>query len=178
MYKKMLPLLALCLLAAPPAMGANEKIEPDKYICAELTVSNIDGVPPIFEGLQLDGYAAAKTGEPVADPQILSPLLIAVSDSCSAEPAEKALDHWQKARKTYPVPSDGPWRADKTTCGDYVKNPDDGSGFVIWLDAYNRGKTGTTASILADQATFDKFLEACEKSPDKLMIDVLAAQAK
>ena len=173
--------LVSCLGASAlsaPALAADEKIDPKTYICAEFIASAVDGVPPIYEGLQLDGFVSAKSGQTIADPELLQPLIMDVFDSCAAEPSEKAVDHWQKSRASYTVNAESPWRADKTICADYAKNPDDGSGFVIWLDAWNRAKTGTDKSILADQETLVNFLDACSKSPDKLMTDVIAANGK
>ncbi|MDE7242345.1 HdeA/HdeB family chaperone, partial [Desulfovibrio sp.] len=126
----------------------------------------------------LDGYAAARAGAPVADPALLQPLLLEVYDTCQAAPADKALPHWEKARKEKPVAADGPWRADKTTCKDYAANEEDGSGFVIWLDGYQRGKSGQPASALESNESLDAFLEACKKQPDALMLDVLAKSVK
>lgn len=173
-------LLATLLLTAIPACAcaADEKIDPKTYICAELVASSVDGQPPIFEGLQLDGYAAGLANLPAADPLSQENMLIAVSDSCSAKPADTALSHWQKARQAYPASDIGPWRADKTTCGDYQANEEDGSGFVIWLDGYQRAKTGKSASVFSDQATLDHFLAECAKNPQRLMIDVMIENAK
>ena len=170
--------LALLSFPAATAFCADEKIDPNTYICAELIASAVDGAPPIYEGLQLDGFAAGKAGSPIADPELLQPLLLDVFDSCSAEPADKALAHWEKSRATYVVNSESPWRADKTTCADYAKNPDDGSGFVIWLDAYNRAKNSSNKSVLTDQETLEKFLDSCSRTPDKLVIDAIAVGGK
>lgn len=177
MIKKILFALGL-LCAAAPLQAADEKIDPATYICAELVAASVDGQPPIYEGLQLDGYLSGKTGQSVADSETLPPMLIAVSDSCSAKPGDKAVDHWKELRVQIPWPGDGSWRADKTTCSDYTANPDDGSGFVIWLDAYNRGKNNTGSSILSSQETLDNFLKACAANPKKLMLDVLKDSAK
>lgn len=166
------------LLAAQIALAADEKIDPQTYICAEIVASAVDGKPPIYEGLQLDGYTAGSSSFPVADPDNLEMLVLAVMDSCAATPDEPALQHWQTARKFIPFPDDGAWRADKTTCGDYQANQDDGSGFVIWLDAYQRAKTGKDASVLKDQATLDNFLAICAKSPQRLLYDVMVENAR
>lgn len=172
-------MLLACLLILPvSAMGASDKIDPATYICAELVASNVSGEPPIFEGLQLDGYASAKSGATGADATTLQAMLIEVSDSCAAKPTEKALEHWQAARKNHPLPDSLSWRADKTTCADYYANPDDGSGFIIWADGYLRGKTGKAASVLSSQEIFDHFLAECKASPDKLVIEVIGANAK
>lgn len=176
--KKPFWLLPLFLLVAFPAAAADEKIDPAAYICAELVASSVDGKPPIYESLQLDGFNAAKTGQTVADAMTLSPVLLEVFDSCAAMPTDKALDHWKKARENTPADTGSPWRADKTTCADYYANPDDGSGFIIWLDAYNRSRTGKDASILKDQAAINGFLEKCKASPKRLVLDVLNENAK
>lgn len=171
-------ILALAISLASPAFAADEKIDPANYICAELIAANLDGQPPIYEGLQLDGYYSAKNGQTVADASLLAPMLVEVSDSCASKPAEKAIDHWKLARKNYAVSSDATWKADTITCGDYAANPDDGSGFVIWLDAYNRGKTGKSASVLSSQEALDNFLEVCKANPKKLMLEVIDENAR
>ena len=176
--KKSLGFLAICALFALPARAADEKIDPSSYICAELVAASVDGQPPIYEALQLDGYSAAKSGETIADAMTLAPMLMEVFDSCAAMPTDKTLQHWQTARKNHPVDTTTIWKADKVTCADYIANPDDGSGFVIWLDAYNRGKTGKDASILANQETLDSFLQKCQSNPKRLMLDVLNENAK
>lgn len=175
--KRILLCLA-CLLAAHAAYAADEKIDPETYICAEIVASSVDGAPPIFEALQLDGYAAAKAGETTADPHGLEDLLLMVSDSCSAKPEEKALGHWQAARKNIPWQESGAWQADRTTCADYQANTDDGSGFVIWLDGYQRAKTGKKESVFASQDILDHFLDQCAKNPQKLMYDVMVENAR
>ena len=177
MLKK--PLLCCCaLLLAASAVSAEEKIDPASYICADLVAATVSGEPPLFEGLQLDGYAAARAGAPVADPALLQPLLLEVYDTCQAAPADKVLPHWEKARKEKPVAAEGPWRADKTLCKDYAANEEDGSGFVIWLDGYQRAKSGQPASALESNESLDAFLNACKQQPDALMLDVLAGSVK
>lgn len=170
-------ILAAGLVFAAPVLAAEEKIDPATYICAELLAASATGEPPIFEALQIDGYVAGKSGSANADPDILPPILDYVAESCSTNPEEKALPHWVKGRVDFP-PASGDWNADKTTCADYNANPDDYSGFVIWLDGYNRGKTGKSASIFADQATLDRFLAACAANPKRIMLDVLNANAR
>lgn len=170
-----------CLLAlflSAEARGADEKIDPDTFICAEIIASSVDGVPPVYEALQLDGYAAAKAGKTIADPNGLEDMLLVVYDSCSARPDEIALQHWQAARKNIPWQESGAWQADKTTCSDYQANQDDGSGFVIWLDGYQRARTGKKASVFRDQSTLDNFLAQCAKNPQRLMYDVMVENAR
>lgn len=176
--KKSFLLVPLFLLAPFSAAAEDEMIDPPTYICAELVASSVDGKPPIYEALQLDGFNAAKTGQATADAMTLSPVLFEVFDSCSAMPTDKALEHWKKARNNTPADTESPWRADKTTCADYYANTDDGSGFIIWLDAYNRSKTGKGASVLKDQATINAFLEKCKANPKRLVLDVLNENAK
>lgn len=184
MTRKRLSLfLAVCILTAANAFAEETadqavKIDPDTYICAELLASSVNGEPPITQSIQLDGYAAGKARRVAADATTLEATLLRVWDSCSPKPAEKVLTHWQEARKFIPALDNGAWSADKTTCADYAANPDDGSGFVFWLDAYNRARTGTTASILDNQKKLDGFLEACQAAPQRLMLDVLAEKAK
>lgn len=180
MKKSALVFMTLAFAAQPAASawGASEMIDPETYICAELAVTGNSFEPPIFEGLQLDGYAAGKAGVPVADAAIIQPVLTQVYDSCSAKPAEKALDHWQRIRNGVVIDENGSWRADKTTCSDYAANEDDGSGFVIWLDGYQRAKTGTKKSVFASQETLDHFLAQCKAAPKRLMYDVMVENAK
>lgn len=80
---------------------------------------------------------------------------------------------WEPLKKKLPRPISGEWEADVTKCRAYNEHPENGSGFVIWLDAYNRQYNVTEKSILAKQETLDKFLAACAKNPDAFMIDVL-----
>lgn len=174
-----LALLALMfsLCVAGGSWAADEKIDPADYICAELTAANTSGQPPIYEGLQIDGFYSAQMGIPYADPSILAPLLIEVSDSCSSQPADRVLSHWGKAREKLEA-AEGILNVKTYKCADYSANPDDGSGFVIWLDAYNRAEKGKKASVLSSQEAIDGFLEACKADPDKLMIEIIDKMAK
>lgn len=169
-------LLSLCLAA--PALAASDKIDPETYICAELLASNTSGEPPLFEGLQIEGYTAQKRGQLVADPSVMEPMLVAISDICQAVPTDKVLPHWNEIRQNLPVATEGVWRADKTTCGEYYANEDDGSGFLIWLDGWQRAKSGKQDSIFENQAALDKFLAACKAAPNKLVIDVIGESLK
>lgn len=174
--KVMKKLLLLCFLAfslTGPAL-ADEKIDPAAFICAELVA--LPTTP--FEALQIDGYASAAIGNTVADPQIMALLLEQVYLACQTEPTEKVLTFWQEIRKTMPNTDESPWRADKTTCGDYSANEEDGSGFVIWLDGYNRQKSGKPASVLESDATLNAFLKSCADQPKTLLLDVLGKNAK
>ena len=173
----------LCgLLLALPAMALadNEKIDPATYICAELVAQPISdkGAPPVFTALQIDGYAAAKDGKLVADSESLAPMLNQVYLECQRKPTDTVLSLWRKLRKQIPASADSRWHADKTVCKDYADDPDNGSGFVIWLDGYNRGKAGGSASVLNDDATLQAYLNACKAKPDALMLDVLKQSAR
>ena len=108
--------LLLALPCAPQA--ANDKIDPATYICAELVTQPIsgDGEPPVFTALQIDGYASAKAGNVVADPDSLASILDQVYAVCQTKPADTVLSVWQEARKLLPAGTESPWRADKTTC--------------------------------------------------------------
>ncbi|MDY3810633.1 hypothetical protein FYJ44_08275 [Desulfovibrio sp. PG-178-WT-4] len=176
--RKLFMLCCLMLSLPVAAQAADEKIDPATYICAELVATGVSGQPPLFEGLQIDGYAAAALDKPVADPNIMAPLLEQVYAACQAKPTEKVIPLWQEARKNQAVADDGPWRADKTTCKQYSENEDDGSGFVIWLDGYNRQKSGKPGSVLESDDTLKAYLDACAKQPEALMIDVMRESAK
>lgn len=177
-HMKRIAFAVAALVAASPVLAASEMIDPETYICAELAVTGNSFEAPVFEGLQLDGYAAGLAGAPVADAAIIHPILTQVYDSCSAKPAEKVLAHWQECRKNV-VPNDAsPWRADGTTCADYAADEDDGSGFVIWLDGYQRAKTGQKKSVFANQETLDHFLAQCKAAPGRLMYDVMVENAR
>lgn len=174
-------LLLCCLLLGLPtaALAANEKIDPATYICAELVaLPTTDGQPPLFEALQIDGFASAAQGGTAAHPEIMAPLLSQVYEACQSQPTEKMLTLWEKAREALHVAEDGPWKADKTTCRDYAANEEDGSGFLVWLDGYNRQKSGTSASVLESNDTVNAYLEACNQKPEALMLDVMRESAR
>ncbi|MGE9986390.1 hypothetical protein [Desulfovibrio sp. SGI.169] len=169
--KKLLLLCCLMLSLPVAARATDEKIDPSAYSCAELVATGGFGLTPLYAGLQIDGYAAAAQGQTVAYPTII-PLLEQVYAACRDRPTEKALTLWQEARKNHPAPGDSPWRADKTTCEQY-DTEDDGSGFLIWLDGYNRQKSGKPGSVLESDAALNAYLEACAKKPESLMLDVM-----
>lgn len=165
-------------LAAHPALAA-DKIDPATYICAEyIALTTTADQPPLFEGLQLDGYVAAKNGAATADPNILGTLLVELAGQCATKPADKVLPMWEKARKEQNVSSEGEWNAEKSTCKQLNDDRENGEGFVVWLDGYNRQKSGKDASVLGSQESYDAYFEACKANPDKLMIDVLRDSAK
>ena len=178
--KKVLALCCLLLGLPLAAQAANEKISPDSFICAELVTTPMTdgGQPPIFEGLQIDGYVSAGMGNTLAQPEALAPLLTEVYAYCQTKPTDKVADVWAKFRQALPTAGKGPWQADTATCKMYNDDPDNGSGFVIWLDGYNRGKNKTEASVLESDYTLKAFLDACAQQPDALMLDVLAKSAK
>ena len=169
-------LLFCALLLSLPATAAarNDKIDPASFICAEfVALAAVAQEPPLFEGLQIDGFAAAADGQTVASAGVMPALLASVNAVCGARPTDKVLSIWRKGRQSAGVPSDGPWRADKTTCRDYAENEDDGSGFVIWLDGYHRQKSGSGDSVLESDARLQDYLKACGRRPDALMLDVM-----
>ncbi len=170
--------LVFLFFLAIQANAADEKIDPATYICAELVAASLDGQPPVFEGLQIDGFYSAQKGISRADPALLAPLLIEVSDSCASQPTDKVLSHWEKARKKHLAESPNVMDVNKYKCSDYIANPDDGSGFVIWADAYNRAKKGKSASVLSSQEAIDNFLQVCKNNQDKLMIDIIDQTAR
>ena len=178
-----------CFLLLPvAALAGNDKVDPASYICAELVSQPVtDGQPPVFTAMQMDGFAAAVLGNTVADPASLAPALETAYQICQTKPADKVLDIWKEVRKRMPAPAKGEsgddgnktvWRADTAKCADYNANQEDGSGFAVWLDGYNRGKKGISASILNDDEVFQAFFAACAKKPEALMLDVLAETAR
>ena len=179
--KKMLfssALLASVVLVGQPAVAA-DKINPATYICAEFDALNsATNQPPIFEGLQIDGYAAAKDGVDAADPTVLGEILVDIAGQCANKPADNILPMWQKARKKQNPDKNGPWNATKSTCKQFNEDRDNGEGFVVWLDGYNRQKTGKDASVLGSQEIYDAYFAACKATPDKLMLDVMRELAK
>lgn len=179
MLKKIL-FAALALCCVPGfAQAANEKIDPETYLCAEL-VSNealLRGEPPIFEALQLDGYASAAVNMDVASPDAVQIILTEAVNWCQTRPTDKVYAIWQQMRATGPVP-EGEWNAKTTSCADYALNQEDASGFIIWLDGYNRKASGTTKSILNSDEDVRGFIDACLVSPKRTMLEVLQERAK
>lgn len=161
------------------ARAGSDKIDPTNYICAEYVATvTIEHAPPLFEGLQIDGFVAAQEGMTVADSKILPPLMLEVYALCQSQPEAQVLPLWKKVRSRLPVATQGTWRADKTRCEAYNKNPDDGSGFVIWLDGYIRGKDHNDASILKSDLDLTNFFEKCKAEPRKLMQDAMRSVAR
>ena len=169
------------LLAGLPAsaLAANAKIDPANYICAELVaLTSTAQEAPLFELLQIDGYAAAAAGQDMAVPQAVAPILAQVMGICQARPTEKVVDVWQHMRDGLVLPASSPWRADTTVCKAYNENQEDGSGFPVWLDGYNRQKSENNASILNSNESFQGFLKDCARKPEALMLDLLREHAK
>ena len=176
--KKHLFVVLFLLALASPVLAGSDKIDPANYICAEyVTTVSIEHAPPLFEGLQIDGYASAREKMPVADPQILPPVMLEVYALCQSQPEAQVLPLWQKVRSRLAVAPDSSWRADRSRCEAYNSNPDDGSGFVIWLDGYLRGTDGSSASVLTSDLDLNAFLEMCKREPKKLMLDAMRESA-
>lgn len=176
-------IFSFALFAFVALMGqqaaAADKIDPATYICAEFDALNsATGQPPIFEGLQIDGYAAAKDGVDAADPSVLGDILVEIAGQCATKPADAILPMWQKVRKSMNPDASGPWNATKSTCKQFSGDRDNGEGFVVWLDGYNRQKTGKDASVLSSQESYDAYFASCKANPDKLMLDVIRELAK
>lgn len=177
--KRLSILLALILCLTSPAQAENDKIDPTTFICAEyLAISTASQKPALFECLQVDGWVSAKAGNKVAAPANMAMLMDEVYEQCLNNPAAKILPLWQKARKDQPLKRESMWRADVTTCGDLVQDPDDMQSFIVWLDGYNRQQTGKGKSVLESDDTFKAYMDACKAKPDALMLDVLKEQTK
>jgi hypothetical protein len=171
--------LVFLLVVLPTAAFADDKIDPDEFICAELVAAPVfSEEPPLFELLQVDGYAGALLGKTEADPQRMLPLALQVYEGCQERLEEKVLTLWKSARLAYPDAPDSAWKADRTTCADYSANEENGSGFVIWLDGYNRQKNPDAASVLENDDVLKEYLEACARRPNDLMLDVMREKTK
>ena len=167
--------LAAVGLALPAAVRAeDEKIDPTTYICAEYVVlASTQSAPPLFQSLQIDGFVSSNIGKTVADPRMVMSLMARTYAVCQRDPTAVAADVWQEMKLELSDPQDEHWKADATTCRQYNDNPDDGSGFVIWLDGYNRQYSVTKKSILGSDKDIQNFIDACKQRPDDRMIDVL-----
>ena len=175
-------LLLACLLAlACPGLACadNDKIDPATYVCAELVSEPgiMKGEPPLFQALQIDGYVAAELKMDVASPDTVQVMMQQTFMWCQKPPDVPVINPWREARKTGPVP-EGHWNAHTSTCRDYALNPDDASGFIIWLDGYNRKFRNTAKSVLNSDADLQEFIDACTISPSRTMLDVLNEHAK
>jgi hypothetical protein len=174
--KTLLPCLMLCLLALPAK--ADELVDPSSFICAELVALTVSGLPPMFEALQIDGYSSAGRDNVIADPMIMQSLLVDTIQACENRPTDKVLAIWDKLSSLRTYDKQSRWKADTTTCGDYYEDEENGSGFVIWLDGYNRKKNKTKDSVFRDDATTQDFLNACKEKPKALVFDVLKESAR
>ncbi len=175
------PILAALFLVCLPslALADNEKIDPATYLCAEFISSEaaLGGQPPLFEGLQIDGYASAALDMDVASSDTISILLGQAFLWCEKRPSDTVLSIWQRVRGISAVPQ-GNWHAKTATCADYAMNQEDASGFIIWLDAYNRKAQNTTRSILNTDEDLQAFIDACLLSPGRTMLEVLRENAR
>ncbi len=177
--KRIVLFCAALLCLAHTAYAGSDKIDPREYICAEyLATISIEHAPPLFEALQIDGYTAAKSGKTVAFARIMPSIMLEVYALCQSQPEAKVYPLWNQVRSRLPLPDDGLWRADSTTCASYNAAPDDGSGFVIWLDGYIRGKDDNDASVLKRDKDLNSFFKGCKREPSALMQDVMRKHAK
>lgn len=174
-------LLALVIVLGIPgqSMAANEKIDPATYLCAEYQTNEavMQGQPPLFEGLQIDGYVSADVNMDIASPDTVHVLLGQVFLWCEKRPDEPVINVWRQMRATGPVPQ-GDWNAKKSTCADMAMNMENASGFIIWLDGYNRRLQNTTKSILNSDEDLQGYIDACMLSPSRTMLEVLQERAK
>lgn len=180
MKTSMLSLAALFLLVAlcGPSHASNDRINPADYICAELvTAPGLSPEPPLFPALQLDGWVAAELGEEVASPEVVMLLVGQAYQICLTKPADKVVEHWKELRSIAPSP-ESKWKATKTTCREFALDSENASGFIIWLDAYNRQVTGSSKSILNTDEDVQTFIDACMLSPNRTMLEVLRETAK
>ena len=174
--KKWFAGVCLCLLPllAHTARAEDEMIDPSDYICAEfVALASTQAEPPLFQGLQIDGFVSSNMGKATVDPRLIMTLMTTTYAMCQKDPTAVVADLWQDLRKEMPDPQDEKWRADATTCRQYNENPTDGDGFVVWLDGYNRHYNVTNKSVLSSPKRGDAFVEYCKTHPDTLMIDAL-----
>ena len=168
-------LLCLALLAGRSAVAAddNERINPD-YICAQyLALASTSPSGPLFQALQIDGFVSAEQGTTWADPDTIKGLMPAVYAMCEKHPTDPVAVQWEQVKRLIEDPVEKPWDADTTLCRRLNENPDDASGFVVWLDGYNRQYSVTKKSILDSDRDIQRFIEACKGRPDDRMLDVL-----
>lgn len=161
------------------AYAGSDKIAPAQYICAEyLATVSIEHAPPLFEALQIDGYTAAKMQKSVAVSRAMPTIMLEVYALCQSQPEAKVYPLWQQVRSRLPFPEDGLWNAEKTTCEAYNADPNDGSGFIIWLDGYIRGKQDNDASVLKNDKDLNAFFAGCAKNPEALVQTVMRKYAR
>ncbi len=179
MLRNLLLCAAVLALSASPAQAVNDKIDPTTYLCAEYVSSEsvLAGTPPLFEALQIDGYVSADIGMDVASPDTVAIMTSQVYLWCQNKPVEKVITPWKQLRETGPVPQ-GEWSAKTVTCAEMTVDIDDASGFIIWLDGYNRRLQNTGKSILNSDEDLQAFIDACVLSPQRTMLEVLQEYAK
>ena len=168
-------LIGLALLAGQNALAAddNERINPD-YICAQyLALASTSPEGPLFQALQIDGFVSAEQGTTWADPDTVKGLMTAVYAMYEEHATEPVAVQWEQVKRMIEEPVEKPWDADTTLCRRLNDNPDDGSGFIVWLDAYNRQYSVTKKSILNSDKDIQRFIANCKQRPDDKMIDVL-----
>ncbi len=168
-------LLGLALLVGQDVLAAddNERINPD-YICAQyLALASTSPTGPLFQALQIDGFVSAELGTTWADPDTVKGVMSAVYPLCEQHPTEPVAVHWEQIRRVVEEPVEKTWDADTSLCSQLNANPDDGSGFIVWLDGYNRQYSVTKKSILDSDKDIQNFIEACKQRPNDKMIDVL-----
>lgn len=179
MVRKLLLSLVLVLSLPALARADNDLIQPDAYLCAELISEPgiMKGEPPLFQALQVDGWVSAEIGQNIASPDTVQVVLTQTYMWCQKNPDVKVMQPWKEMRSTGPK-VEGRWNAETSTCRDYALDPDDASGFIIWLDAWNRKTQNTAKSILKSDSDIQEFIDACMISPQKKMIDVLREHSK
>ncbi len=179
MVRLLLLALVFVLSFQGQSMAANDKIDPATYLCAEYLTNEavMQGQPPLFEGLQIDGYVSADVNMDIASPDTVHVLLGQVFLWCEKRPDAPVISVWKQMRATGPVPQ-GDWNAKKSTCADMALNIENASGFIIWLDGYNRRLQNTTKSILNSDADLQGYIDACMLSPSRTMLEVLQERAK
>ena len=135
--KKWFAGVCLCLwsllpLLAHTARAEDEMIDPSDYICAEfVALASTQAEPPLFQGLQIDGFVSSNMGKATVDPRLIMTLMTTTYAMCQKDPTAVVADLWQDLRKEMPDPQDEKWRADATTCRQYNENPTDGDGVVV-----------------------------------------------
>lgn len=153
----------------------NQRIDPD-YSCAEyvaLALTESEG--PVFQALQIDGFVSAELGTTWVDPDIVKAMMQNVFLVCQEKDhlSNPAAFEWENIKKNVADPPERPWDADVTTCAQYAEDPDNGSGFLIWLDAYNRRYNATDRTILDSDADIQACIAACASRPNDRVLDVL-----
>ncbi len=149
-------LLALCLAA--PALPPATKIDPETYICAELLASNTSGEPPLLKACRWKAMPAQKAAARSWPTSFChgTYAYLDIRHLPGRADRHEFCPTGTRSGKNLPIATEGPYRADKTTCGEYYADEDNGSGFLIWLDGWQRAKNGRQDSIFENQATLDR----------------------